>query len=586
MPVPRAWIDRAFAGSWTVPASLMLVAAVSPFERPLPGAFFGFTLTTLELSVAAALAAAAIAALRDRSAFEWRTPITFPVLALFACMIVASLAAPDYRGNALRFTGRCAAAILLFATVANAARSARFVRKLVAVLLGTAATVGAIAILELAQVSFVLDSLKLFRPGFHVVGGQLRATSTLFYPTITSMYLEVVFALGLMWIGHPGAQSARGGGRASSRLAFAALVLTGAGIITTFTRAGLIAIAISLLTYGGVIYFKRRRWGSEHTKLAALAAILVALVMVSRSPQMLVSRMSNELSQDWYGAAYEVPETLTLRPGSFNDVPVSLSNLGWLTWQSAESEAPNARTLRVGVELSAFALSYHWLSVDTEEVVIYDGLRTPFPQPVEPGDNVAVLARVRAPGYPGTYLLVWDVVQEHRTWLSLEGVLPGRTIARVEGEAVTPPLPTRGRMPAGTMRLPRSALWAAALDISRDHPVLGIGPDNYRLTHGSRLGLAAWDTRVHANNTYLEILVGTGVAGFAALLWLLVAGGRSTVALIASSSNDSIALVAATTAACLAIAAHGLVDSFLTFTPTYVVFAIAAGLHYRHAHRI
>ena len=571
MPVPRAWTDRAFVGSWTVPASLMLVAAVSPFERPLPGSLFGFTLTTLELSVAAALAVVTITALRNPSTFEWRTPITIPALALFACVVVASVAAPDYRGNALRFAGRCAAAMLLFAVVANAARSERLARTLVAVLLGAGAVVGAIAVLELAQVPVVLDGLRVFRPGFHVVGGQLRATSTLFYPTITSMYLEVVFALGLTWIGHPTAQSARGA-TVSSRLAFAALLLTGAGIIATFTRAGLITIAISLLTYGGVIFFKRRQWGSEHTKLTALAVILVALVMVSRSPQMLVTRMSNELSQDWYGAAYDVPETLTLRPGSFTDVPVAVSNRGWLTWQSSESPA--------------FALSYHWLSADTEEVVIYDGLRTPFPQPVDPGDDIELQARVRAPGYPGTYLLVWDVVQEHRTWLSLEGVLPGRTIAKVEGEAVTPPLPTRGRMPVGTMRMPRSALWATALHISRDRPLFGIGPDNYRLVYGPRLGLAAWDTRVHTNNTYLEILVGTGVAGFAALLWLLFAGARSTVALIAAGTGDSIALIAATTAACLTIAAHGMVDSFLTFTSTYVVFALAAGLHYRHAHRI
>ena len=70
---------------------------------------------------------------------------------------------------------------------------------------------------------------------------------------------------------------------------------------------------------------------------------------------------------------YEVPEALTLRPGSFNDVAVTLSNRGWLTWQS--DAAP------------MFALSYHWLTVDTEEVVLYDGLRTPFPQPVDPGDD-------------------------------------------------------------------------------------------------------------------------------------------------------------------------------------------------------
>lgn len=567
MPVPRAWMSRALVGSWVPPASLMLVAAVSPFERPLPGSLAGLTLTTLELSVLAAVVAGAAAALRGGSTVTWRTPITIPALALVVCALVASVAAPEFRANSFRSAGRLMAALLLFTLAANTVTSHRLARQVIATLLGAAALVGAIAVLELAQVPLVLDALKLFRPGFHVVGGQVRATSTLFYPTITSMYLEVAFALGLVWI-------------ASSRLAFVALALTGAGIIATFTRAGLVTMTMSLLIYGGLIYYKRLAgnrtdegaWTGEHTRLAALAALLLALVMVSRSPQMLVTRMSTDVSQDWYGASYEAPKTLTLRPDSFTDVPVTLSNRGWLTWQSTQTPV--------------FALSYHWLSIDTEDVVVYDGVRTPFTSPVEPGEDVTVQARVHAPGYPGTYLLVWDIVQEGRTWLSLEGVFPGRTIVKVEGTAVGGPLPTRGRMPTGVMRMPRSVLWNTALQISAEHPVLGIGPDNFRLTYGRYLGLAAWDSRVHANNTYLEVLVGMGAIGAAALLWLIVAACRSTLARLRAADLDTMPLVAAATAACVAIAAHGVVDSFLTFTSTYVVFALAAGLLYRHAHRV
>lgn len=559
MPVPRAWIGRALVGSWVVPGSLMLVAAVSPFERPLPGSLAGFTLTTLELAVVVALAAATAAVIGGSSTFNWRTPITLPAFALLACAVAASVAAPEFRANSVRFVGRLTAALLLFTVVINTLGPPRRARQVIAMLLGAAAVVGVIAVLELAQVPFVLDALKLFRPGFHVVGGQVRATSTLFYPTITSMYLEVVFALGLVWI-------------ASSRLAFVALGLVGAGIIATFTRAGLITMAMSLVIYGGLVYHKQRGWSFEQTRLLALAALLLSLVLVSRSPQMLVTRMSTDVSQDWYGAAYQVPATVTLQPDSFTDVPVTVSNRGWLTWQS--TQAP------------VFALSYHWLSVDTEDVVIYDGLRTAFAGPVDPGEEVTVQARVRAPGYPGTYLLVWDIVQEGRTWLSLEGVFPARTVAHVKGAAVGGPLPTRGRMPTGVMRMPRPVLWATALQMFAEHPLLGIGPDNFRLTYGRYLGLAAWDSRVHANNTYLEVLVGMGVTGAAAMLWLIVAACRSTIAQLRAASIDTIALVAAATAACVAIAAHGVVDSFLTFTSTYVVFALAAGLLYRHAHRV
>ena len=554
MPVPRACVSRGLVGSWVVPASFTLVAAASPFERPLPGSFAGFTLSTLELSVVVALVAGAATAVRGNSTFTWRTPITIPAVALLACALVASVAAPEFRANSLRFVGRLTAALLLFTLAANAMSSQRLARQVIATLLGVAALVGAIAILELAQVPFVLDALKLFRPGFHVVGGQLRATSTLFYPTITSMYLEVAFALGLVWL-------------ASSRLAFVALAVTGAGIIATFTRAGLVTMTMSLLVYGGLLYHKGRRWEGAHTRLAALAAVLLALVMLSRSPQLLVTRMSTDLSQDWYGASYQVPGTLTLRPDSTTEVPVTVANRGWLTWQSTQSPV--------------FAVSYHWLSIDTEEVVIFDGLRTPFTTPVEPGEKVTVPARVRAPGYPGTYLLVWDIVQEHRTWLSLEGVFPGRTIATVEGQPVGAPLPTRGRMPTGVMRMPRSVLWSTALKMSADHPVLGIGPDNFRLTYGRYLGLTASDSRVHANNTYLEVLVGMGAIGAAALLWLIVAACRSTIARLRAADIATMPLVAAATAACLAIAAHGVVDSFLTFTSTYVVFALAAGMLFR-----
>jgi hypothetical protein len=149
-------------------------------------------------------------------------------------------------------------------------------------------------------------------------------------------------------------------------------------------------MAMSLVFYGGVLFFRRpssrpglqSRWSGEHTRPAFLALVLVALVFMSRSPQMLVARLSTEGSQDWYGATYDVPQQLTLRPDSFNDIPVSLKNQGRLTWQS--SGAP------------PFALSYHWLSMGAEEIVIFDGLRTPFATPVEPGDDVRMTRHLRA----------------------------------------------------------------------------------------------------------------------------------------------------------------------------------------------
>lgn len=543
------------ASSWALPASVTLVALVAPFECPLPGSIFGFTLTSVEAAIVLALALGVTASIRNWRSLDWPTPIVWPLVAIVMVAFVAAAAAPELKGGALRVAARYAVAVMLFLVVANAGASPRVARQIIGALLASGAIVGAIAILELMQLPPVLSALTAFRPGFHVVGGQLRATSTLSYPTIASMFLEVAFALGLVWIG-------------SSRLAFAALVLAGAGIIATFTRAGLITMAISLLVYGAALFLRGRQWRIEHTRMTVLAAMLIALVLVSRSPQMLVARISTEGSQEWYGASYEAPRRLTLRPDSFNDIPITLTNRGRLTWQSSTPPP--------------FALSYHWLTSSGEEVVIFDGLRTPFVQPVEPGERVTVNARVRAPNYPGDYTLMWDVVQEHRTWLSLEGVFPGRTIATVDGPPLGAPLPTRGRMPSTVMRMPRSVLWSTAVQIAREHPLLGIGPDNFRHVYGRYLGLAAWDPRVHANNSYLEVLVGMGAAGLVALAWLIVAVARSLRPLIAHATADGFPIVAAASAACVAIGAHAIVDSFLTFTPTYAVFAIAAGLLYAH----
>src|SRR5262249_53359139 len=62
----------------------------------------------------------------------------------------------------------------------------------------------------------------------------------------------------------------------------------------------------------------------------------------------------------------------------------------------------------------------------------------------------------------------------------------------------------------------RAALWRAAWAMFRERPVLGFGPDAYRLTYGRFLGLDKWDHRVFANNLALELLATTGALGLIA----------------------------------------------------------------------
>jgi hypothetical protein len=576
--------------------SVLLVALASPFELALPGAAAGgFELTSLELVVFLAGLTAVVAwvanpGLLIRTAAA-RGPIALAAVVWLAVVATSALAAPEFRGNALRAAGRLGAAAGVVAMASSALTSPTVARALVRTLVFVGAAVGLVAVFEAAQVPAVMQALTAFRPGFHVVGGQMRATSTLIYPTIASMYLEVVFALGLAVL----VRSHRSP-TPDSRLptpdtrVFVALVLVGAGIVATFTRAGLISLAVSLALAVAVELARSRSgrhsglgvlrsWvpgarfsrpqdlrtpGLRLRALTALAVVLTVLVFASRSPHVLLLRFGTDTAQDWYGARYQVPSRLSIGPGEFADVPVTLTNTGLLQWQS-DVDPP-------------FRVSYHWLRADTEDVVQFDGLRTPFPRPVAPRERVTVAARVRAPGYPGEYVLVWDVVQEHRTWLSVEGVQPGRSTVIVEGPPVDGPPKSLGRLPGASNRLPRPTLWKAALAIAGDHSVLGIGPDNFRLTYGRPLGLASWDTRVHANNMYLETLAGSGALGLGALVWLLAAVALEIRRRWSRVSAEDLPLLVGATAAGVSMAGHGLVDSFLTFTPAYVIFALALGL--------
>ena len=298
----------------------------------------------------------------------------------------------------------------------------------------------------------------------------------------------------------------------------------------------------------------------------ALVPILVAaLLFVSRPTQSVWLRLTSEGQDDWYRSAITAPAEVALPPGGNRNVPITITNTGRLTWDSQENPP--------------FYLSYHWLEPGADRVVSFEGVRTPFPAPVRPGEHVTIEARVRAPRAPGGYRLGWDVVQEGRLWFSTE---PGGTLtfsratvagALANGAFTTSPLP----LPA--VRPGRLVLWKAAGRMLAAHPLLGIGPDNFRLLYGAYAGIAGADVRVHSNNMYLEVLVGCGLVGAVPLAWLLWRIARNVAANARTAANEAaMAPAIGIAAAIIAIAVHGLVDSFVAFTPTYVLIALTLGL--------
>jgi hypothetical protein len=239
-----------------------------------------------------------------------------------------------------------------------------------------------------------------------------------------------------------------------------------------------------------------------------------------------------------------------------------VTNTGRLTWDS-HGDSP-------------FFLTYHWLEADADRYVTFEGLRTAFASPVEPGATVKLNAQVCALRQPGRYRLMWDVVQGRRFWLSTEpGAAATVTSTVLEGPIVAEPLQTI-RPPVRPVRPGRLVLWRTAARMLRAHPIIGVGPDNFRLAYSPYAGLAAGDPRVHSNSMYIETLAGGGLLAGLAFTWLLWTAARMCAAGMTIAPAGPIAVGIA--AAGVSILLHGLFDSFLSFTPVYVLFSVILGL--------
>ena len=550
---------RAGLVAWGGTGLLFLIA---PFEAreallQLPGQ----SLSSVEAVLIAVFAAWLAASAFDRRLPEWRTPLTAPWMAFGLAALVAAGASAN-RSNAFHMVGRFSLAFGVFLLTVNAVTTAARLRNLITTAAIAGGVVAALVLLEYGNVLPVIEWLRLFRASVAHVGAQVRAGGPFQYPTIASMYLEIAFALalGLLLL----FLDAR---RTVLAVLIGLLLLAMAEAVTlTFTRSGLITIAVSLLI---AVLVRIRRHGVERGAFAiiALTVLVAAQYLTSRSLEALRLRMTTEGLEAWYHARIDAPRHLSLATGGTTTVPVTLTNTGSSSWDPAAA--------------NRFRLSYHWLLLDADRVVSWEGYRTDFPAIVRPGDVVTLQAKVGTPPEPGEYRLMWDVEQEDRLWFSTEpGAEPFYSVAKVSGPAVGAlDRDKLSVLPTQAVRPGRLVLWSAAARMFAAHPVLGVGPDNFRLEYGPFARLPVADPRVHSNNMYLEVLTGGGIVLGLALLWLLWAAARSVWALASAAPPADVAsLTTGVVAAAVAIAVHGFADSFLSFTGTYVAMAIALGL--------
>jgi hypothetical protein len=533
----------------------LVLAVVLPFEviRPvLVTPWLSFTNEKLAiLGAAGAWLLQGSRALPTRD--EWRGLL--PSLTLLLVALVAALAAPEFGDNALKFIWRLAAAAFVLLLMLRVARQDdRRQGILWAIALGA----GASALLGIGEALGwrALDPwLSLFKVAPTRVGGELRTSASFQYATIAAMYFEMVAPLAIVL-----AATAR---RPWVMLLGTAIaVACTANVVLSLTRAGMLTL---LLLFGVSLICAWRRTDLRRIvapTLASLAVLVGGVAILARSNPVFDMRLVTESDADWYGAVYFAPASLTVQADHTTIVDLDVRNEGRIVWSNLGAHP--------------FALGYRWLTADGTGVLDIAPGEVALPRDVAPGETIRLQTLVPVPNLPkGTYRLDWGMLQRDVVQFYERGWANAETLVTVDA---APGSPAIGILARDDGEAPwvvgRLELWGAALRLIQAHPLLGVGPDNFRHLYGGLLGLETWDERVQANNLYLEVLADVGVIGFTAFLWLTSA---PLVAAVRAFRSRSAYWVLGVGLGVVAFLVHGLLDSFLAFTPTALLFWILLG---------
>ena len=567
--------------------ALALLALSLPFELDAPLLQLGpLAITNVEVLLGAFLGLAVLylaLSVDDRSRFLKAMPHSPLVVALLALFIIAlvlsALLAPAYQGNALKAALRTLSGMALAAALPVVVRDKRDLIWPVGGLLAGGLIAAAIGAAEMVRnVDFLWLAPVRLTPT--VAGPFIRLTGPFDYANQAAMLMEATAPLLMVltwWLWATAENSRRR--RVLAVVAGAASLFYLQAIILTFSRA---AFATVFIANGALVVLlmlaawrQRTSWSSLSLPFALLTGGVAVIVIVNLLLNPIFRlRLLSESDSAWYEAQIVTPRSLQMEAGQTQEVTVTIANEGVFTWHSAGSTP---------VHLAA-----RWVQPDSGRELSHRP-RWPLSEPVPPGERLTMQVPVKPPDEGGDYRLVWDMVEEHVTWFSAKSGNEAATMVAVVGAAA--PVdegPGSGSGDSDSFEaawafdapIPgRRALWTAAFTLWRGEMWTGIGLDNFRLRYGEAMGFERWNDTIHTNNWYVETLVSVGLLGalpaFGLLALLLFDIVR--VAWRAPRQQRE-PWVLAVAAGLLAYVVHGLLDYFLLFNATGLLFWLLVGL--------
>jgi O-antigen ligase len=234
-----------------------------------------------------------------------------------------------------------------------------------------------------------------------------------------------------------------------------------------------------------------------------------------------------------------------------NDVP------GWLRWLALGSFV--ATSIGIGMSASRGA----WLAFGAAFVAVVTTQSRRGAALL-----IAAILVLFLLGQLGTlYLLPTGITQRLTSFLPAVGVSDVRSIEVTD---------------ANYASLERLAFWQAALDMWRDHPVLGVGLGNYPIAY-ARYALPKWRMALgHAHNYYLNIAAEAGLIGLLGYLALWAAALWQTVQVrLASRDAYTQALALGALGVLVHLSVHNIVDNLWVHN-MYIQVAIVMGLVQSH----